>query len=276
MKHLVKNLIFGCMAIILVITACSSDNSDVDAPIPQKEFPRTEIMSITSNNVFDNYSYPIKIYLPASYETNKNLPIIYILDGESLLEKVKNNLNSSIEAIVVGIGDFAAKEEWTRRFADYMPGTICTGAQGKHLDFYNFITRELVPNIDINYDNDHNSRSLIGHSAAGIFTFVSVFLEDPENVLFHNFIASDPGLGCDPDYFAEMLHDYDFSEGAKKFKFYLALSGEGNVTAVRQFAESIQAKEYTWLTFKYEEFLNESHLGVVDPSFKLGLNFIFQ
>jgi len=132
-----------------------------------------------------------------------------------------------------------------------------------------------VPNIDINYDNDHNSRSLIGHSAAGIFTLVSMFLEDPENVLFHNFIASDPLL-CDPDYFAEMLHDYDFSEGAKKFKFYLALSGEGNVTAVRQFAESIQAKEYTWLTFKYEEFLNESHLGVVDPSFKLGLNFIFQ
>lgn len=270
-----KHLIFGCMAIILVITACSSDNSDVDAPIPQKEFPRTEIMSITSNNVFDNYSYPIKIYLPASYETNKNLPIIYILDGELNLEKVKNNLNSSIEAILVGIGDFAAKEEWTRRFADFMPGTICQGAQGKHLDFYNFITRELVPNIDINYDNDHNSRSLIGHSAAGIFTLVSMFLEDPENVLFHNFIASDPQL-CDPDYFAEMLHDYDFSEGAKKFKFYLALSGEGNVTAVRQFAESIQAKEYTWLTFKYREFLNESHLGVVDPSFKLGLNFIFQ
>ena len=265
------------MAIILVITACSSDNSDVDAPIPQKELPRTEIMSITSNNVFDNYSYPIKIYLPASYETNKNLPIIYILDGELLLEKVKNNLGSNIEAvaIVVGIGDFAAKEEWTRRFADFMPGTKCQGAQGKLLDFYNFISKELVPSIDKNYDNDHNSRSLIGHSAAGIFTLVSMFLEDSENVLFHNFIASDPLL-CDPDFFAEMLHDYDFSEGAKKFKLYLALSGEGNIGAVRQFAESIQAKEYTWLNFKYEEFLNENHLGIVDPSFKSGLKIIFE
>ncbi|RLD26172.1 MAG: hypothetical protein DRI75_12205 [Bacteroidetes bacterium] len=278
MKNSVRNLIFRSMTFILVITACS-DNSGDDTPPPPGPtsivYPRTETMPITSNFVFDNYTYPVKIFLPETYATNKNLPIIYILDGTLNFEKVKNNLDPNIEAIIVGIGDFAANEEWQRRFADFMPGTNCQGAQGKHLDFYNFITKELVPNIDVKYDNDHNSRSFMGHSAAGIFTLVSMFLENPENVMFHNFIASDPLLGCDPDYFAEMLHDYDFSEGAKKFKLYLALSGEGDREGIRQFTENVNLKGYTWLTFKYEEFLIKDHMSVVDPSFKSGLKFIF-
>ncbi len=278
MKNLVKNLIYGSMAFILVITACSDDSGtepiDPGNNTTTKEYPTTDEMSIIANQVFDNYTYPIKIYLPATYGTNKNLPIIYILDGALNFKYVIDNLGSNSEVIVVGIGDFAAKEEWQRRFADLMPGTKCQG-QGKHLDFYNFITKNLVPRIDYDYDNDHNSRTFVGHSASGIFMLVSMFLEDSENVVFHNFIASDPNLGCDPDYFAEMLHDNDFSEGAKKFKLYLALSSGGSMTEVRQFSKNIQEKEYTWLTFKYEEFLNSDHMGVVEPSFKSGLKFIF-
>jgi predicted alpha/beta superfamily hydrolase len=278
MKNLVKILIYGSMAFIFVITSCSDseDSVIINPPVEVEGFyPRTELLSIKSNSVFDNYTYPIKIYLPASYKTNKNLPIIYILDGTLNLEKVKNNLGSNNEAIIVGIGDFASKAEWQRRWADYIPGNNCSGAQGKHLDFYKFITKELVPRIDFNYYNDHNSRSLMGHSSAGLFTLVSMFLEDSENVMFYNFIASDPELGCDQDYFVEMLHDYDFSDGAKKFKLYMALSITGTIGAVRKFAEDIQEQEYTWLTFKYEEFLNVDHMGVVDPSFKSGLKFIF-
>ena len=73
-----------------------------------------------------------------------------------------------------------------------------------------------------------------------------------------------------------MLNDNDFPVVAEKFKFYLALSGDGDTDAVRQFDNDIKAKEYPWLTYKYEEFLTQSHLGVRDELFGYGLRFVFE
>jgi len=234
------------------------------------------VTSLKSNIVFDEYNYPVQIYLPKIYNTNKNLPIIYLLDGKFNFDRVTNLVKSTnIDAIVVGVGDFVAKKKWKRRWVDLLPESGCHETGGRNLDFYAFITKELVPFIDSKYDNDHTSRSLIGHSSAGLFTFISMFLEDPNNVIFHNFIASDPELGCDRLYFHKMLQkDYDFSSLDKKFNLYLALSSDGDIDAVRHFSEVIKAKEYSWLTFKYEEFLSETHFGIIVPSFSSGLLFI--
>lgn len=232
--------------------------------------------SIQSNFVFDNYNYPIDIYLPESYNTNKTLPIIYVLDGKLNSKTVANILKDiNADAIVVGVGDFAAYNKWTRRWIDLLPGTKCHGTGGNHLDFYKFITKELIPYIDSQYDNDHSSRSFMGHSSAGIFTLVSMFLEDTDNIVFQNFVASDPELGCDLNYFIEMLHDNTISDGAKKIKLYLALSGEGDITAVDNFATIIQESNYTWLDFRYQKYMDKGHMSVIDPSFSSSLKFIF-
>lgn len=260
----------------------NADQSDVDkdriGDVCDNDFVEgtRNYTSIASNFVYDNYNYPVQIFLPKGYETNKNLPIIYILDGTLNFETVVSLLGSNRDAIVVGVGDMASNGDWRRRWEDLMPGVKCHNTIGKHLDFYKFITQELVPYIDDNYENDHTSRSLIGHSSAGLFSLVAMFLEDSKDMLFLNFIASDPELGCDPDYFSEMLDTSNLSMGAKKFKLYLALSNDGNIVEVRKFADNIQVKEFAWLSFRYEEFLNDNHMGIVNPSFKLGLKFIFE
>lgn len=242
------------------------------------DYPKRILNSITSDFVFDNYTYPVKIYLPESYPTNKNLPIIYVLDGALNYDNVLHNIGFDTEAIVVGFGDFASKEKWQRRWIDLRPAeSKCTGNnEGTHLDFYKFITKELIPYIDDLYDNDHNSRTLIGHSSAGLFTLVSMFLDNPKIMVFHNFIGSDPELGCDPAYFAEMLNNNDFATGSSKVKLYIAVSGHGDVIAVNKYAEDMQAKNYARLTFKYEEFLDEGHMSVLEPSFISGLKFILE
>lgn len=273
-----KNFILF-ITIVISLTILSSCGDDIleTTPIlePTTEYPKREYNAIKSNFVFDNYNYPIQIYLPEAYITNKNLPIIYILDGKLNFEKVIKQLDSNMDAIVVGVGDFASDAQWTRRWKDLLPGNKCHGVEGKHLDFYKFITQELVPFIDLKYDNDHASRSFMGHSSAGLFTLLSLFLEDTENVMFRSFIASDPELGCDPAFFTNMLNNNNFPAGTKNFKLYLALSNNGDIQAVKEFSKDIQAKEYTWLTFKYEEFLKETHMSIIDPSFRSGLKFIF-
>ena len=272
MKNLI--LILTSLISLALLCGCSGDTTDLE---PVSEYPKTERTTIESTFVYDNYTYPVRIYLPKSYETNSNLPVIYALDGGLNLGLVINAIPNSTDAIVVAFGDLAAKGEWPRRWEDLMPDSInCHNVNGRHQDFYNFITKELIPYIDNKYINDNTSRTLLGHSSAGIFTLVSMFIEDTQNVTFNNFIAGDPELACNPTYFDEMLNDNDFPVVAEKFKFYLGLSGDGNIDAVRQFSDDIKAKEFPWLTFKYEEFLNEGHLGVRDDIFGSALRFVFE
>ena len=282
MKNLV--LILTTLISLTLLGGCDGgDTTDLgpdpgpDPGPPVSEYPKTELTTIKSNFVFDNYTYPVQIYLPKSYETNNNLPVIYVLDGKLNLNLVIGAIPNSTDAIVVAFGDLAFKELWLRRWEDLMPEDInCHGVNGKHQDFYDFITKELIPYIDNKYNNDNTSRTLLGHSSAGLFTLVSMFAEDTQNVTFNNFIAGDPELACNPTYFDEMLNDNDFPVVAEKFKFYLALSGDGDTAAVRQFSDDIIAKENPWLTYKYEEFLTESHLGVRDELFGSALRFVFE
>ena len=278
MRNLV--LILTKLFFLTVSSGCESGNttdSEIDPEPPVSEYPKTESTSIKSNSVYDNYTYPVEIYLPKSYETNNNLPIIYVLDGKMTFELVISAIPNSTDAIVVAFGNLALKKQWARRWEDLMPEEIdCHNVTGKHQDFYDFITKELIPYIDNTYNNDNTSRTLLGHSSAGLFTLVTMFAEDTENVTFKNFIAGDPELACNPTYFDGMLNDNDFPAVDEKFKFYLALSGDGDTDAVRQFSDDIIAKEYPWLTYKYEEFLNESHLGVRDELFASALKFVFE
>lgn len=280
MNNLARIIVFECLAIIITFTSCTSDDLEPPTPPPpsSKEYPKTINQSINSNYAFDNYTYPIKIIYPEAMNTNKNLPVIYVLDGYLNLPKAQRTLGSNNSAIIVGIGDMASKQMWQRRWVDLHPTeSKCSGSSGKHLDFYNFITKQIVPLVEVNEGVNPTSRTLIGHSSAALFTLVSMYMQDTENAMFNNFISSDPELGCDSEYFMNLIDDNDFSNVDKKFKFYLALSMEnGNLEAVRRFSDHLQEKESSWLTFKYEEFLDKDHMGVIEPSFRSGFKFVFE
>ena len=280
MNNLVRIIVFGCLAFIIVFTACTSDDPEGSIIVepPELEYPKTINTSIKSSYAFDSYNYPITISYPEAMNTNKNLPVIYVLDGYLNLQNAQRTIGSNNSAIIVGIGDMASKQMWQRRWVDLHPtGSKCSGGKGKHLDFYNFITKQIFPLVEVSKGVNPTSRTLIGHSSAAVFTLASMFMQDAENVMFNNFISSDPELGCDAEYFMNLLDNHNFSNANVKFNFYLALSMEnGNLEAVRQFSEHLREKELSWLTYKYEEFLDQDHMGVVEPSFRSGFNFVFE
>ena len=68
----------------------NNKNDDDDTPSPLDQRINT---IITSN--FIGEPYPLKIFLPAGYET-KNLPVLYMLDGQTYFE----NLNIVLHLLV--------------------------------------------------------------------------------------------------------------------------------------------------------------------------------
>ena len=77
MNNLVRIIVFGCLAFIIVFTACTSDDQEGEFRPPGPtvlEYPKTINTSIKSSYAFDSYNYPITISYPEAMNTNKNLP----------------------------------------------------------------------------------------------------------------------------------------------------------------------------------------------------------
>ncbi len=261
--HPVRFILISIITIsfLVFISGCGEKGPD---PIIQPPPPAPEQQKIKTSltSEFVSESYPLNIYLPAAYESNKNLSVLYLLDGTLLFDHILlARADVGLDVIIVGIGDHAANGEQIKRQRDYkQKGCGATATNDGFLNFYKFVTEEVVPYIDENYENDHAARSLLGYSMAGSFTTVAMFMEDPENVMFHGFIAIDPGIGCRADFFDEM-HD-NFSKVPENIKFHYSQSNENDIIWLNEF---IEGKSYPFLDNDYKVYENEDHESVFAP-----------
>lgn len=226
--------------------------------------------SILSENIGE--SYPMRIFIPKEYEEDKNLPVVYLLDGltvymgrtfyEDLLTYTKA---IGLKAILVAVGD----KTGLVRERDFAPAG-CGGGSGKDFDnFYKFLTEEVIPYIDGRYENDPESRTLIGFSHAGRFANAALLREDPTNIIFHNFISVDPS---DCIGFEEQVNELNFPEGSK-LKIHLS---QAELVGGEKLHGLLLAKDYPFLKLDFKNYPQETHNSVISPSIKRGLQFIYQ
>ncbi len=153
----------------------------------------------------------IYIYQPQGLwgmdEKMVNLPVIYVLDGESQFNhttttvdflSIATNGNDFIpRSIVVGIPN-------TNRGRDLTPvKDVDFEMSGGGPRFLDFITQELIPHIDANY-NTSNHRTIIGHSLGGLMSFEALLRKRD---YFDNYIAIDPGFGLANESFLNEVLD---------------------------------------------------------------------
>jgi len=260
-------------------TSCSSDNSTEPAPIATPDpIPPAKDQEISASlySVDIGEAYPIKILLPKEYETDKNLPVVYLLDGLTVnpgntngpiffQDLVSYANDVGLNAILVAVGDKLGSE----RSRDYLPSG-CDGNDDDFGNFYEFINKELVPFIDERYESDHTARTLIGVSWAGNFTFNVLFREVQDSIIFHNFISVDPSI-CSLSYFQERLDSMDFPDDAN-LKIHISQAEDPTAGTLNDlFVE----KDFPFLEVDYNFYENESHYSVQDPSIRQGLRFIY-
>ena len=167
---------------------------------------------ILHSNIVDD-EYELSIYLPPSYESSDQAyPTLYLLDspivfGSAITAAMTQNWDSAVdipEMIIIGIGKRVDNLDawWPVRERDYVPTLIPNIPYAGHAAaFLDFIAKELIPFIDVEYRTQRDDRIIWGNSLGGIFVLYAMF---NKTNLFTRYIS-----GC-PAFFYEETTILDY------------------------------------------------------------------
>lgn len=277
MKTQLKILSLLGFFVIFSISSCSSSGDDRPNPNNNNNTV-TPVEEEEENDNIENFTLTLnganiqcQVFVPTSYKNgNTNIPVIYLLDTEEgstvpltdEFEKVLEAVNAiNLQALVVSSNT-------------YLPGAL-EYSQHKYEEKYNFI-KDMVSYIDSNYENDNNKRTLIGRGAAAGHIIEALFKVEVENTLFKNFVATDPHH-LQINRIIIPIENDEIPEGKPDSKFYFSISGSysNNYELISGFINTIENRNYSWLTFVFAEQLNSTTYTNYPTAYNEGIAYIF-
>ncbi len=258
-----------------------------------------ELDSLYSENLKEFRKFYIQ--LPPSYQTHtsKKYPVVFVLDGKSLLPTV-HNVQSFYsggfmpEMIIIGISNTKnrTRDLTTSRIKEKY-GMPFNEENGGAANFIEFIANELIPYVEEKY-NVTNFRTLIGHSYGGLFTLYTLIYH-PQ--LFANYVAIDPSLDWDDQQLLSDAQEKFPNENYKGKSLFMSLSGQlhmqnSSITidnvmkdtsdytlfprANIAFSEFIKQNQDNGLAFEWKFYPRDLHGTIPFPSIMDGLIFTFK
>jgi predicted alpha/beta superfamily hydrolase len=216
----------------------------------------------------------IYISLPASYEKNKtkNYPLLVLLDGNYLLNPFTGALTYGSywdelpEVIIVGI----SQNKNDQRAIDCGVDPVTGMPNGKSVDFFDFISLELIPMAQKEYRTT-NFKIIAGHDTTASFLNFFLYQDKP---LFNAYISLSPDLPVNmEDKLSEIL------ASSKVPLFYYLSSAEGDEQKMQQRIKTLDASlsaiKTPELNYKFEYFKEASHYSMVLNSIPSALYHIF-
>jgi len=130
--------------------------------------------TLSSNKIIEStnlgYSCQYRVYTPASYYSESDLPTIYVTDGQ-------NYLSNSMGKMVTTLDYLIANEIIKPVIAIFLdprdPNNLSNDRRGSeyrnNINFVNYVTQELIPVIDTDYKTNAyaNARGIMGASYGG-------------------------------------------------------------------------------------------------------------
>lgn len=250
-------IVFGLVSFSLL----NQDNSSKKNTKLQTSV-RIDTFSFSSNGK----TMKAKIYLPADFESNKNLPAIFLIDfteqhfklATDEFEKVINGVQQieGFDALVVSLADIPD--------IDAEPETF-----GADYGIYKNMTAAVLGT----YTNN-SSHTFIGKGSESGVVIMALLLENSESPLFDNFIATDPS-GLYASAIIKMIEDNDFPQNKTNKKLHFSFSTSNDRVKCNQIIELIKKAKYPWLQFKGVEYTQSNYENTYPVSFAEGLKFIF-
>lgn len=183
----------------IVKKVCLTMAGILTASAVQAGAPISSSFEMESNGI----AYRIFTAVPDEEAPEGGYPIIYMIDGNRMLPIAAKLMaeNSALKAVFVGIGyPTDNQEEIVRlRYFDLTPPTpddlipvhFNVPKTGGRDAFFDFIDKQVKPEVEKRFEIDKNRQALFGHSLGGLFTLYVLF-NHPDS--FQSYSSADPSI----------------------------------------------------------------------------------
>jgi len=240
------------ISIIILLTNISTTYANVRG--------ESKVDSLTSKILAEQRE--LIVHLPNNYQQNTevNYPVLYLLDGQRNFSHavgsldLLNHSHMAQEMIIIAIKNTHRTRDFTPTYDEsYNEWGISGGAD----NFLDFIEKELIPYVNINY-RTNNFKILSGHSLSGL---LAVYALQSRPQLFQAHFAFSPSL---------WWHDQVIFEEAEKFLatttelnnyLYINMGSEGGnmLSTYERYTKLLKTHTPKGLNYNSELIEQESH-----------------
>lgn len=237
------------------------------------EKPNTEIRKTQKVSNIETFTFLSngtetkgKIFVPDSYESNKNLPVIYLIDfAEQHFKLATDEFDQVIEgvhqiegfdALVVSLDDIPNYNAEPDTFQDH----------------YN-IFKNMASYVDSNFTNN-SSKTLIGRGSESGIVLMALFMEDQKSSIFSNFIAAD----LSPKYTSAIINllENDVVPNMElNKKLHFSFSATNDSKQCIQLITLMNEAKFEWLEFESIEYSDSDYENTYPIAYADGLQYVF-
>ncbi len=254
------------------------------------KYPTFNTLSVQSKLL--NEERKVYVYCPATDSVNstERFPVLYLLDADNHFELLAQYANYLSRAdvlavpkiIIVGIVNTDRRRDLTptKSILDYSgkpdSGNISKPSGGNE-NFLQFISSELMPEIDKNYKTN-SYRIFAGHSFGGLST-INCLLTHPD--MFNAYIAVSPSLWWDNEYLLKLTNEQLKKGSTVNKKLFYCNGNEGGNNSffhkgLLKLDSIITGKNLNGLNQMYKYYPAETHMTVPVIAYYDALRFIFK
>ncbi len=251
----------------------------VNGQVPAINEIKTEPVTVNTGFSFKlhsailNEDRTIFISLPVGYDQTKKYPVLYMVDGQWNFSHTAQTMawlsrcypGKIPHTIVVGLHTGENRER------DLSPTQNSDKTGGGADMFYRFLTEELVPFIEKNY-NTYNYRILGGVSLGGLFV-MHAFTVNPG--FFKGYLSLSPSMWWANQAMLNKTETFLSGNPRLHNRLYLALANEGKQMGVDSLVQIIKKYSPEELSWKFDPYPEEVHETVNYKGFYDGMKFVF-
>ena len=252
----------GIIILLFGFVSFSVYNADLTVPETEPNSSKIEYFTFSSNGT----NTKGKIYLPDSYETNKDLPAIYLIDfteqhfklATDEFEKVIDGVQQieGFDALVVSLENIPDIDAEPETFQDQYE-----------------VFKNMALYVDDKYTNN-STRTFIGKGSEGGLVLMALFIENPETSVFDNFIVTDPS----PKYASaiiNLIEKDNIPENKSNKKLHYSFSTSNDRAKCIKLIDLIKDANYEWLQFESKEYTNSDYENTYPVSYAEGIKYVF-
>ena len=208
-----------------------------------------------------------KIYLPASFRNNANLPAIFLIDYTEQHFKLATDEFEQVIAGVQQLPDFDALVVSLENIPDI-------DAEPKTFQDNYEVFKSMALHVHDKY-TQNTSRTFIGKGSEGGLVLMALFVDPAQTTMFDNFIVTDPS----PLYAQEIINliEEDSIQKIKQnLKLHFSFSTSNDRSKCTELINLIKKAQFPWLQFESIEYTDSNYENTYPISYAAGINYIFR